>query len=45
MNESTAVCDIDACFTNRIELPTIPKEQMYVRILNVTRLFLMLLDT
>ena len=31
-----AVCDIDASFTNNIELPAIPDEQLIIRILNVT---------
>ena len=37
MNENTAVCDIDACFTNHISLPSLPSEHMYIRILNVKK--------
>lgn len=36
MSPEMAVCDIDACFTNNIELPSLPSEQMYIRILNVS---------
>jgi hypothetical protein len=32
-----AVCDIDACFTNQIELPSLPSEHMYIRILNTLK--------
>jgi hypothetical protein len=35
LSPNIAICDIDASFTNNIELPQIPNEQMYVRILNV----------
>jgi hypothetical protein len=35
MSPEMAVCDIDACFTNNIELPLLPSEHMYIRILNV----------
>jgi hypothetical protein len=35
MSNNVAVCDIDACYTNNIPLPTIHDEQMYIRILNV----------
>ncbi len=30
------ICDIDAGFTNNIDLPSIPDETMYIRILNVS---------
>jgi hypothetical protein len=33
-----AICDIDACFTNNLELPRLPSEHMYIRILNVSEL-------
>ncbi len=29
------VCDIDGSFTNSIDLPKLPNEQMFIRILNV----------
>lgn len=35
-----AVCDIDASFTNLIELPKLPNEHMYIRILNVRKISL-----
>jgi hypothetical protein len=35
ISDEMAVCDIDACYTNNINLPNIPDEQMYIRILNV----------
>jgi hypothetical protein len=35
MSPDMAVCDIDACLTNNIKLPTIPNESLYIRILNV----------
>ncbi len=35
MSPEMAVCDIDACYTNNIELPCVPDETMYIRILNV----------
>lgn len=31
-----AICDIDACFTNNLDLPRLPSEHMYIRILNVS---------
>lgn len=37
MSNEMAVCDIDACFINQIELPTIPGEHMYIRILNTLK--------
>lgn len=37
------ICDIDAGFTNNIDLPCIPDETMYIRILNVTALAINLL--
>lgn len=37
-NKDMAVCDIDACFTNCIELPKVPEEQMYIRTLNVRQI-------
>jgi hypothetical protein len=33
-NRDTAVWDIDACFTNSIDQPKIPEEQVYIRPLN-----------
>lgn len=36
MSPDMAVCDIDACYTNNIELPSVPDETMYIRILNVS---------
>jgi hypothetical protein len=32
-----AVCDIDGCFTNNIDLPTLPQEHMYIRALNALK--------
>lgn len=40
MSPEMAVCDIDACFTNNIDLPCLPDEQMYIRILNVSKHYL-----
>ena len=36
MSDSMAICDIDASYTNNIDLPTLYNEQMYIRILNVS---------
>ncbi len=36
LHPDMAVCDIDGCFTNSINLPELPNEQMYIRILNVS---------
>lgn len=32
-----AICDIDGCFTNNIQLPTLPQEHMYIRALNALK--------
>jgi len=37
MSPEMAVVDIDACYTNNIELPAIPDETMYIRLLNLLK--------
>jgi len=37
MSPDMAVCDIDACYSNSIELPQVPDETMYIRILNTLK--------
>ena len=39
ISDNVAVCDIDASFTNNIDLPQIPDEQLLIRILNVIHIY------
>ncbi len=36
-NESVVICDIDASFTNNVELPRLPTEPMIIRLLSLMR--------